>query len=116
MKTFTRMAAQGDFLIIRMDNLPEGLEQIQPENGKFVVAHSETGHNHVMEATGVKAFKMPETKDADLFELFFSVDHTTHIEHLRSFDTHETLEVTPGNYMVKRQREYVPEGYRRAAD
>jgi hypothetical protein len=56
------------------------------------------------------------TNDADLFKLFFAVEAPTEITHLRSFDTHETLLVPPGNYEVRRQREYVPEGFRKAAD
>ena len=117
MKTFKNIAAQGDFIIIRVDNLPKNLVEIAPENSKYVVAHSETGHNHVMEADNVIAYKSDKiTDDTTLFELFFSVKEPTTIEHLRSFDTHETLLVPAGNYVVKRQREYVPEGFRRAAD
>lgn len=115
-KTFTRMAAQGDFIIIRMDDLPKGLVPVAPENGKIVVAHSETGHDHVMVADRVQAFKKPGTEDRDLFELFLSVDQLTPVEHLRSFDTHETLLVPPGNFLVKRQREYIAGAFRRAAD
>ena len=36
--------------------------------------------------------------------------------HLRGFDTHETVHLSPGLYEIRRQREYTPEGYRRAAD
>jgi hypothetical protein len=35
---------------------------------------------------------------------------------MRSFDTHETLNIPPGIYEVRRQREYVPEGWRKAQD
>jgi len=38
------------------------------------------------------------------------------IEHHRLFDTHEAMEIKPGIYEIHRQREYTPEGYRRAAD
>jgi hypothetical protein len=116
MKTVNRMAAQGDFLIIRVDSIPEGMEPMQDENGVFVVAHSETGHNHVMERTNVDAFVPKGTKNADLYELFMNVKEPTEINHLRSFDTHESLLVPPGNYMIKRQREYTMESFRKAAD
>lgn len=117
MKTFTNIAAQGDFIIIRVKELPANLVRIEPTNNKFVVAHSETGHNHVMEADNVIAYKSDKiTDDKDLFEMFFAVQAPTEIEHLRSFDTHETLLVPEGDYMVKRQREYIPEGFRKAAD
>lgn len=119
MKTFKNMAAQGDFIILRIKEFPKNLVEVKPENDRFVVAHSETGHNHVMvleRPDTVRAYKDKNTKEVDLYEMFFEVDTETPIEHLRSFDTHETLLVPPGKFIIKRQREYVPEGFRRAAD
>ncbi len=116
MKTFTKMAAQGDFIIIRIDDIPENVEKMESENGYFTIAHSETGHNHVMVADRVEAFKPDHVPDNDLYELFLIVKEPTDIQHIRSFDTHETLRVPPGNYQIRRQREYTPEGFRRAAD
>lgn len=117
MKTFTRMAAQGDFLIMRIDTIPENVEPIAPnEHNQIVVAHSETGHNHVLLAERVSAYKPAGVKEVDLYEMFLSVEAPTEINHLRSFDTHEALLVPPGNYTVRRQREYVAEGFRRAQD
>lgn len=117
MKTFTKMAAQGDFIILRINDIPSGVERINPSpSGHIVVAHSETGHDHVMLAERVTAYKRVDTKEADLYEMFLSVEAPTEINHLRSFDTHEKLLVPPGNYTVRRQREYVAEGFRRAQD
>lgn len=116
MKTFTRMAAQGDFIIMRIKDIPTNVERVEPENGVYVVAHSETGHNHVMEMERVQAFKPAGVKEVDLYQLFLNVEAPTEINHLRSFDTHETLLVPPGNYEIRRQREYVAEGFRRAQD
>lgn len=116
MKTFKNMAAQGDFLIIRIDELPEEVYPCETKDGRYVVAHSETGHDHVMEAENVKMFKVELTDDDAVFELYLSVDEDTAIEHLRSYDTHEALNVPPGNYKIRRQREYISEGWRHAAD
>ena len=116
MKTFTRMAAQGDFIIMRINDIPTDVERIEPENGVYVVAHSETGHNHVMEMDRVEAFKPAGVKEVDLYQMFLNVEAPTEINHLRSFDTHETLLVPPGKYEIRRQREYVAEGFRRAQD
>ena len=116
MKTFTRMAAQGDFLIIRVDDMPDNLVSLEPENGNIVVAHSETGHNHVMLADKVEAYRDSTISDADLYEMFLLVREPTVIEHQRSYDTHEELLVPEGLYRIRRQREYTPEGFRRAAD
>jgi hypothetical protein len=117
MKTFTKMAAQGDFIIIRIDEFPaKKLEKISPVDGKIIVAHSETGHNHVMECEYVEAYKEADTSEVNFYEMFLNVKEPTEINHLRSFDTHETLQVPPGNYLIKRQREYTPEGFRKAQD
>ena len=116
MKTFTRMAAQGDFVILRVNNLPEGVEPITPTDGSIVVAHSETGHNHVMLADKVEAYRYPEISDSELYEMFLLVKQPTEIIHLREHDTHETLLVPEGLYKIRRQREYTPEGWRRAQD
>jgi hypothetical protein len=116
MKTFNRMAAQGDFIIRRIDAIPANVEPVAATNGVHVVAHSETGHNHVLEAEAVEAYRPAGVPERDLYQLFFKVDQVTEITHLRSFDTHESLQVQPGLYEIRRQREYVSEGFRRAAD
>jgi len=117
MKTFTKMAAQGDFIILRIPSIPANVERLAPDaSGRIVVAHSETGHDHVMVADRVEAYKPAGVKEVDLYEMFLSVKAPTEINHLRSFDTHETLLVPEGDYMVRRQREYVAEGFRRAQD
>jgi hypothetical protein len=116
MKTFKNMAAQGDFLIIRVNELPEELYPCDMKDGKWVVAHSETGHNHVMEAERVQMFKIELKDDDAVFELYLNVEEDTPIEHIRSYDTHETLNVPKGLYKIRRQREYTSAGWRRAAD
>ena len=117
MKTFTNMAAQGDFIIRRIDKLPEGLVEVKAVNGQHVLAHSETGHNHVMEATRSKLFSLKDaTKDGKLQSLFLTVEAPSTIEHLRSHDTHESLAVPAGTYEIRPQQEYTPKGFRKAAD
>lgn len=113
MKTFEKMAAQGDMLLLRVDALPEGVREVPPVNGAYILAHSETGHNHVvLERPNVKLFSA-----MDEFRAWLVVEETpAKLEHQRSFDTHETLLIPPGTYEVRRQREYTPEGFRRAAD
>jgi len=114
MKTFVNSAAQGDCLLLKIEKLPEGLSRIDPENGQLVIAHSETGHNHcVKERATVKLYA-----SVDQFRGYLEVtgDEPVVLEHHRSFDTHEALEIKPGLYEIRRQREYTPEGFRRAAD
>ena len=112
MKTFINQAAQGDVFFQRIDSLPDNVELAKVENGKFVVAHSETGHNHVIEAGPAQMF-IDKTNE---FIAYLNVLETCQLEHLRSYDTHEALAFTPGIYRVRRQREATPEGWRRAQD
>ena len=115
--TFKNFAAQGDAMLRRVKALPSGLKAAQPENGVYVVAHSETGHNHVVDAApNVRVY---DTEDPLLsyLEVIEATDAMeTLLRHLRSFDTHETIRVSPGIYEIRRQREWSPEGWRRAAD
>jgi len=114
MKTFNKIAAQGDMMLIRIAELPAGMTEIPAANGQHVLAHSETGHNHVvMDRPTVRHFSA-----MDEFRSYLEVtgDEPVELEHLRSFDTHESIQINPGIYEVRRQREYTPEGFRRAAD
>lgn len=112
MTTFRRQAAQGDLLITKVDSLPKGLTKAKAENGKHVLAHSETGHHHTVLEKSAQLL-IDETNE---FIAYLEVSNDVDVTHERSFDTHAPLTLTPGNYEIRRQREYVPEGYRRAAD
>jgi hypothetical protein len=109
-----RPSFQGDVMLQRIDSLPRDVVETQPQGGHYIVAHSETGHHHVIEARpGVKMYKRAN----DAYEAFLQiVAGQSTLEHKRGFDTHEPLALPPGTYRVKRQREYIPEGFRRAAD
>lgn len=112
MKTFTDMCAQGDILIRRIDSIPAGVKPAEAENGVFIVTHSETGHHHVVKERSAQLL----IDETNAFISYLSVSETTNLEHLRPHDTHETIQLPPGNYEVRRQREYVPEGFRRVED
>lgn len=114
---FKNCAAQGDLYIRRVDAIPSDAKQALAENGVFIVAHSETGHNHVIAER--PNIKMYDTDDplVSYLEVVEATDAAeTLIEHLRSYDTHEALSVPTGIFEIRRQREYVPEGWRRVAD
>ena len=114
MKTFINQAAQGDVLITRIDALPSTAKKLGSENGKFVIAHSETGHHHtVAEKPGVEFYSSEDPLIAYL-RVIDSTEVT--LEHERSYDTHEALLIPGGTYEIRRQREYTPEGWRRVAD
>lgn len=117
MKTFEKCAAQGDLLIRRIDALPKYAKPVQSEKGHFVVAHSETGHNHVIaERSNVTLYTTGDPMVSYL-QVIEAADQTeTLLEHLRSYDTHETIKIPNGVFEVRRQREHTPEGWRRVED
>jgi len=117
MKTFKNCAAQGDLLIRRIDSIPTNAKMEESVNGQFIVAHSETGHNHVvMESPSVK-YLVTDDPMVSYLQVLEATDATeVLIEHLRSFDTHAPIVISPGNYEIRRQREYTPEGWRRVQD
>lgn len=114
MRTFKTQAAQGDLLLIRVATIPPAARPVAIDGDELVVAHSETGHHHVLDAANVTMYRLPE----EIYECFLAVREPTALRHLRPFDTHESILVEPGSYRVRRQREraYTPEGWRRAAD
>jgi len=116
MKTFKDFAAQGEAFIRRIDARPDGLAEIAPTNGKHIVAHSETGHHHVMDAGSATLLERTTDVPEGMNILHLIVKEPTALEHLRGHDTHEPIMFAPGEYEVRLQREYTPEGYRRVAD
>jgi len=117
MKTFTKCAAQGDLYIRRIESLPKNVKPVDAEKGVFVVAHSETGHNHVIEAApNVQLFTTGDPMISYLQVIEATEEAEIVIKHLRSFDTHESISIPNGTFEIRRQREYSPEGWRRVAD
>lgn len=112
MKTFENQAAQGDILIERIGELPQGVESVAPEKGLVIVTHSETGHHHVMDRKTTEMYRLPDS----IYDCFLVVSEPTPLVHLRDYDTHEPIMLDKGAYRVRRQREYTPEGFRRVED
>jgi len=114
MKTFKKMAAQGDVLFIKRDKLPGGLREANPENGKYIIAHSETGHNHTVLERNAQL--LIDTTN-DFISYLKTGSEPVYAEHERTYDTHDTVSFDPDSiYEIRQQREYTPEGYRRAQD
>jgi hypothetical protein len=117
MKTFKHSARQGDVLITRIDKIPENIVRVETNAKDHVVAHSETGHNHVIEADDIEFFHAANDDEMDQFISYIHVKNEgTKLRHLRSFKTHETLFIPTGLYRINRQREYIAEGFRKALD
>lgn len=112
MKKVKNMAAQGDVMFIRIKEIPSDATPAKIEKGHFIVAHSETGHHHVIDSRNAQML----IDKTNQFVAYLKVSEESEVKHQRSFDTHESVLLSPGNYEVRRQREYVPEGFRRVAD
>lgn len=101
---------QGDVMIQAVCEIPKDAKAV--EGG--IVAHSETGHHHVAERA--KVYAAPDGMTLFMQAVGKSID----VVHHRPWDTHETIRLLgdqPGQiWKVKRQREYVPEGWRRVED
>lgn len=107
-------AAQGDLYISRIESLPGGLTPAKIKGGThYIVAHSETGHHHVVDAEGCTYYETDDPLTA-----YLAVIDATEVtlKHLRAWDTHAPITIGPGIYRIRRQREYTPQGWRRVAD
>ena len=116
MKIVKNVAAQGEMLIRRVSGFKDKAEAMKSENGKFILAHSETGHHHVIDRENVSVSTQTENVPEGMGILQMIVEAPSTIEHLRTTDTHEPLMLGEGLWEIRLQREYTPEGYRRVAD
>ena len=112
---FKNQCAQGDLFVKRIDKLPDTARSAKPENGQFIVAHSETGHHHVIEAIpGCQVYE----DEKDPMTMYLEVIDATEVtlKHLRSFDTHAPINFLKGIFRFRRARERTPEGWRKVQD
>jgi hypothetical protein len=104
-------AFQGDVMFRRVAELPR--DATRKDAPEHIVAHSETGHHHV--ALGGTYYTTP-----DPFVACLVATAPVKVEHRRSTDTHETIELLADGgevvWEIRRQREYTPEGWRRVED
>lgn len=112
MKIVENFGAQGDVVFRRIAALPSGAERQSRKAGEpLVVTHSETGHHHIMSNPEVECFAA-----GDPLVSYLRLTGDAEVEHLRPYDTHETLRLGAGYWEVRRQREHTPEGWRRVED
>jgi hypothetical protein len=104
--------AQGDVLIEAGAKLPKGAVEVQPRGEAWVIAHSETGHHHlVYSGPGRRLFRKPD----DAPGICYLVVDGAYAELLHTSPTgHEAYRLAPGTYKFTRQRELTPEGWEQA--
>lgn len=113
MKTFTARAAQGEIYIRRIGDLPPskkapaGYTALTVEDGKLIIGHSETGHHHVLDPRHCSVAVMDRPPEG-MRILRAIVESPTPLVHLRDYDTHEPIMLTPGEYEFRITREFDP--------
>jgi hypothetical protein len=99
---------QGDVLLLAIAKAPAKTQPVPLELGRVILAHGEvTGHHHSFAADSGVALL-----EGDGGERFLRVEHESRLEH----QEHDTLLIPPGEYIVRRQKEYSPEAIRSVAD
>jgi len=127
MMTFEKQGRQGDVFLVRVDTIPDGAVLIKRENGKVVLAHGEvTGHAHAISEKHVRQFRAAygaPTIDGAGFKLRAggTLPSETYLEVTDKpcclmHEEHAPIEIQPGTYIVRRQREYVRGEIKRVAD
>ena len=111
--TARKAIPQGDCYLIPIKDIPADAKPVAPENGQFIITHSETGHHHIVkERPGIRQFS-----GMDIFRGFLEIEgEPAELEHLRTTHTHETQIVPPGAWLIQRQAAYTPQGWERARD
>lgn len=117
MKTFVKAAAQGEVNLRRIDKLPSGLAPMKPENGHYIVGHSESGHHHVIPA-GEGVTVMERTDVPAGMNIFYAILDNPAALTQDAQVPHEAIHLDPGIFEIKISREYDPfaEQARRVAD
>ncbi len=106
MKTFNKVAAQGEITIKRIASMPKNTTELALENGKQIIGHSESGHHHVLERPA--KVTVAKTAPDGMRVLYAILDEPNALIHQRSFDIHETIALEPGIYEFRIGREFDP--------
>jgi hypothetical protein len=99
---------QGDVLLVRRTRLPRGTKPVPRDRGRIVLAYGEvTGHAHAIDEEFAELVEVEKQR-------FLRVPgkEVATLVH----EEHAAIEVPPGIYEVRQQREYSPEEIRNVAD
>lgn len=109
MKSFQKVAAQGEITIIRIGDAVRGNHVSQPlalEGGKLIIGHSETGHHHVLEHASGATVTVLDRAPEGMRILHAILAEPNKLIHERGHDTHETIALPPGEYEFRIAREF----------
>lgn len=103
---------QGDVFLEEVSDLPDSIRRLDHRKTyDIILAYGEvTGHAHRIGMTE-DVFFFEDLNDKN--QNFLKVDNNpVYLRH----EEHETIEIPPGLYVVRRQREYVPGGVPRVVE
>lgn len=104
------MYRQGDVLIVPVEEIPGGATKVRRDRGRIVLAYGEvTGHAHVIASREAELLETADLQDRFLRVLAEGGVALRHEEH-------GTITLPRGEYVVRRQREYMPWGEWQVAD
>lgn len=112
MRSFKAIAAQGEITIRRIGDVPvdrsvpPGYSIMNPENGKYIIGHSGTGHHHVLDRTDGVNIAVMDAPPAGMKILRSILENPTTLIHLRDHDTHDPVQLLPGEYEFRIAREF----------
>jgi hypothetical protein len=108
MKSFSKVAAQGEITVRRIKLVKATGSPLKPEHGKLIVGHSETGHHHVLEHMRGATVTVIERAPEGMRILHAILEEPNKLIHERGHDTHETIALDAGEYEFRIAREYDP--------
>lgn len=93
----------GEVILKPIDTLPQNLT-LKESTSEAIIAHSETGHHHVLKTQVKNAVKIYTTLDG---ETFVQVEDIAQLLHKKTGkDVHKTHNVNPGAYKIILKKEF----------
>lgn len=101
--------AQGEIYARKIDRLPEGVVEFNERNerGAWIISHSESGHHHLIDASGVTVMERTDDVPDGMRILYAIVDHPAQLRQ-DAANAHEAHDLSAGVYEMRIAREYDP--------
>lgn len=89
----------GEAVLIPITEMPKGAKLVEEVKSK-IVAHSESGHHHVLTAPAIRVYELDN-------ELYLDIQGHGKLEHLKeAVDKHQAQKIEEGKYKVNIKREF----------
>ena len=103
--------------LLGIDKLPKDANKVEPDEfGRLLVAHSESGYHHYVDADSATLYKTDNPLISFLEVEMDSHSLLKHAKPVEHKDRHKTQKFGPGLYRISIQRESTPEGWRKVTD